>query len=299
MTTPKRLPTPAWPAVDLPTPTAPSVVVTGVFDGVHRGHAALLEAAAGLVPDAGVFAVTFDPPPTPVTGLLVPLERRLDLLAPAQTAVLAPRQWQGVPAAVYLSALAAKGTLAGLVMGQNHRFGQGGAGDAAFAADWCAHQGIAFAALPAVAHEGVGISSSRIRQAVADGAIVGANAMLGRAFCLWGRPEEGRHIAGANGVPTINLPLGEGLCVPHYGVYAARLSGVPAVVNLGVGPTFADGRAPRAEVHCLAAPPEGGEFCLELLDFLRPERPFPNPKALFGQVRRDIDTAKKTFGDMP
>ncbi len=307
---------------------APVAVAMGIFDGVHLGHRALLEAAVAWARARGgrAVAVTFWPHPERVlrpdgapcllqelgarlatlrtTGVddvaVLAFDRGLAALAPEEfvTTVLQPRFR---PQAVFV--------------GFNFRFGRGGAGDAAVLRDLCRRHGGEVHVLPPVSLGGQVLSSSLVRERLAAGDAAGAAAVLGRPYAVAGPVREGAGRGAGLGFPTANLEVPPGLCLPLAGVYAvlARVADEPSwrpgVANLGRRPTFAahpaaaaavpaDGAAsgalpPVLEVHLLdwTGDLRGCQVEVGFVTRLREERTFTGPGVLREQIAADAGLA--------
>jgi riboflavin kinase/FMN adenylyltransferase len=287
-----------------------TAVAIGVFDGVHRGHLAILAAAAAEAKHRGLrpVALTMDPHPSSVlrpdakTQLLYSLEHRLELLKAAgiRTAVilrfdraLARMSARDFSRKILGERLDAKAVF----VGTNFRFGRGAEGDAAFLQKEGALQGYTVRAVRPVRSGSGPVSSSRIRSAVAAGRFAEVRRLLGRDYSLFGTVVRGDGRGRRLGFPTLNLLLDHEL-LPPPGVYAVRArSGrdeYPGVFHLGPRPTF-DSSAIRAECHLLKAPKAslyGRRFELVPVKHLRPVRRFASPEALAAQIARDVRSAR-------
>jgi riboflavin kinase/FMN adenylyltransferase len=187
-----------------------------------------------------------------------------------------------------------------VVVGANFRFGHGRQGDVAALRALGAEVGFRVREVEPVAHEGAPISSSRIREALARGAVEAARVLLGRRFFVDGTVAAGAGRGRSLGVPTANItPDNETL--PGGGVYAGwcRLldapgaGPLPAVINVGRRPTFGGG-ATVVEAHLLgfAADLYGRRLRVEFEARLREERRFPGPRELLTQIQRDVQEAR-------
>jgi riboflavin kinase/FMN adenylyltransferase len=227
--------------VAVPDGWGPSVVTVGMFDGVHRGHRALLdrvvaEASARGLPAA---AVTFDRHPLAVLRpgaeppLLTTLDRRVELLGEAGMAAVLVLAFTRELSEVTAEAFATEVLFGHLgaravVVGENFRFGHKAAGDPALLAELGRPRGIDLVAVPLHAEGGETVSSTRVRAELAAGDVAAAAASLGRPFAL-----EGVVVAGDGrgrsllDMPTANLALPEGLALPADGVYAGHLAEPP------------------------------------------------------------------------
>jgi riboflavin kinase/FMN adenylyltransferase len=269
--------------------TARSVAV-GTFDGVHRGHRRVIEAAkaAGLP----TTVVTFDPHPRIVLGnqveLLTTLERRLELLRElgVETHVVpfTPELALATPEEFAESVLRPLGTEV-VVAGANFRFGRGRSGDL----DTLASLGFEVRPVPLVE----GISSSRIRQLLRAGEIEAAALLLGRAPEVEGTVVSGDARGGTLGFPTANLAVPGDLLVPAYGIYAGRAGDHRAAISIGVNPHYG-GEERRVEAFLLDFEGDlyGERLVLELWQRLREERAFASEQELIDQIGRDVEAAK-------
>ena len=282
----------------------PSAVTVGNFDGVHRGHRALLDGVVAAARARGLssLAMTFDPHPAAILAperaprLLMPVERRIELMAQSglDGIVLQPfdRAFSNLTAAQFLdrvlrTALGARC----LVVGPDFRFGAGRRGTA----ETLSGSGLDVVRVPQVSEEGRPISSSRIRDVVASGDVRLAGRLLGHPHEIIGKVIKGDGRGRKMGVPTANLDL-ETMLGPADGVYAGRVDlaegSFLAVVNIGVRPTVSAGRA--VEVHLLDfdGPLHGLRLVVRLDRRLREERRFPSLDALKEQIARDIEDAR-------
>jgi riboflavin kinase / FMN adenylyltransferase len=222
----------------LPEDMEPTVVTVGMFDGVHRGHRALLDRVAAEAARRGVpaAAVTFDRHPLAVLRpgseppLLTTLDRKAELLGQAGmdlvlvlpfTPELSEVTAEAFATGVLFDALAARA----VVVGENFRFGHKAAGDPALLASLAGPRGIDVVAVPLQAHNGEVVSSTRVRSELAAGDVAAAAASLGRPYAV-----EGVVVAGDRrgrpllGVPTANLAVPAGIALPADGVYAGHLT---------------------------------------------------------------------------
>ncbi len=267
-------------------------VALGTFDGVHRGHRRVLEAAlaAGPVPTV----VTFHPHPRRVLGygveLLTTLERRLELLAEvgiAETLVVDfSLEFQRVEpdefARDYLEAIGA----GVVVAGEDFRFGHRRAGDL----DLLARRGFDVRPVPLLE----GVSSSEIRRLLHEGDVVGAAALLGRPAEVEGTVVAGDARGGTLGFPTANLALPANLLVPGYGIYAGAALGTRAAISIGTNPHYG-GEELRVEAFLLgfAGDLYGRRLVVELWQRLRDERAFESEQALVDQIARDVEATER------
>jgi riboflavin kinase/FMN adenylyltransferase len=190
-----------------------------------------------------------------------------------------------------------------VVLGSNFRFGRGRRGDVPLLVRLGRDLGFDVFAVEPLWHDGAPISSSRIREALARGAVGPARELLGRAFFVDGEVVRGEERGRKLGIPTVNLALrNEALLRP--GVYAgfATILGDDvqhlAVANLGRRPTFGGGET-TLEAHLLDFDGDlyGRSMRLAFREFLRDERRFDGPEALVRQIRDDIATARRVLGE--
>lgn len=285
-------------------------VTIGNFDGVHRGHQALVRRIVERARlSAGTAAVlTFDPHPARV---LAPERAPAALTTPAQKLeLLAALGVEAVAVLPFTPAVAAlapeefvRAVLAGalgarqVVVGEGFRFGRRQSGDAAGLARLGSAYGFAVEAVAPVLDDGQPVSSSRVREALARGDVDGARRLLGRAFFVDGLVVRGDGRGRSIGVPTANLEP-ENEILPASGVYAGQVrvadgSWRPAVVNRGTRPTFA-GLGEALEAHLLDYDGDlyGARLRLAFAARLREERRFASPQALVAQIRDDVARAR-------
>jgi riboflavin kinase / FMN adenylyltransferase len=266
-------------------------VAIGSFDGVHRGHGRVLEAAAAVGKPTTV--VTFWPHPRLVLGnkveLLTTLDRRLELLGAkgvdeALVIEFTPELASREPAEFARSLLRQIG--AGMIaVGENFRFGRAAAGDPSLL------QALGFEVEVVPMLEG--ISSSRIRSLLQSGEVREAAQLLGRPAEVEGTVVLGDRRGGTLGYPTANLDVGPDLLVPAYGIYAGAALGHRAAVSIGVNPHYG-GDERRIEPHLLDFDGDlyGRRLIVELWQRLRDERVFPSEEELVEQIARDVEQTR-------
>jgi riboflavin kinase/FMN adenylyltransferase len=286
----------------------PTAIALGSFDGLHQGHRRVIAAisppaSSALVPTV----VSFWPHPRevlfeePRLRLDLPAEK-LHLLEPLGIAQLVLAAF--TPEAFVAEVLAGQLQARQVAVGENFRFGAGRSGDAADLAAIGAAHGIAVTVLPILRDGMERVSSSRIRRALAAGAIAEAARLLERPYRFSGRVVRGRGLGRGLGWPTANLQVDGRKFLPLEGVYAAwvRLGVGPplaAVMNLGPQPTV-DPTAPSAvEVHVLDRELElvGADLEVQPVALLRCQRPFPSLEALSAQIGADADQARRLLRD--
>jgi len=270
----------------------PRAVAIGSFDGVHRGHQAVLAAVVetGLAP----MAITFDPHPRIALGnrvdLITTLERRLELIGEAgiETTLVAsfdPELQQLPPEAFAERYLTATGVEA-VVAGEDFRFGVRRSGDLALL------ERLGFEVL--VAPEVEGVSSTSVRAALAEGAMSGAARLLGRPYELDGTVVAGDQRGGTLGYPTANLRLGPDLACPRFGIYAGAALGHRAAVSIGTNPHYG-GTERRIEPYLLDFEGDlyGRRLVVELWERLRDEEVFDSEEDLVAQIAVDVEATRR------
>jgi riboflavin kinase/FMN adenylyltransferase len=281
----------------------PVYLAIGIFDGVHRGHRALIEEAQADAKKTGGTAVvmTFEPHPMmffqraePPLRLSSPRHKEL-LLARQGATHLAVLPFEagraGQTAEEFVEELrAACRPLGGVVVGADWKFGKGRAGDVGLLKRM---GGFEVDGIPAVTIQGKPISSTAIRLAVARGDLALAEEALGRPYAVFGRVVPGRRLGRELGFPTANLET-DGFQLPPDGVYAVLVrigeKTFAGVANLGVRPTVSRGDKRMLEVHLLVFEGDlyGLEIEVEFLRFVREEKKFGSMEELRAQIGRDV-----------
>jgi riboflavin kinase/FMN adenylyltransferase len=305
-------------AVAIPEDARGASVAIGNFDGVHRGHRAVIDSAAQSARRLGarLGVVTFEPHPREVVrpGERVPrltlFRRKAELLRDhgVEELFVVPfdRALMRVTAEEFVTGtLVERLGVRAVAAGTNFRFGHGRRGDVATLQAAGARHGFAFVAVPPVQDDGP-ISSSRIRTLLADGDVVRAAALLGYAYAVDGIVRLGDRRGRTIGFPTANVhPIDSRVLLPAIGVYAVRVGlgrgpvtiWRPAVANLGRRPTF-DGRTLLLEVHLLdgAADLYGQRLRVAFVERLRGEHRFAGVAELRAQIERDCARARTIHG---
>lgn len=289
-----------------------SVVAVGVFDGVHLGHQRLLhellEMASSLegVPTAVTFA---NHPDQVLRGtsppLLVSVPHRLRLLRRAGVQRLVLLEFDDrlrqLTARAFAEQVLVRGLRAkGLLLGYDSALGKNREGTPARFKELGGELGFAVREGAPFEVDGVAVSSTAIRDAIARGDLPAAQRYLGRWPSVFGPVVKGAGRGKMLGFPTANVAPQTSVLPPN-GVYAveAILDGnvLPGVANLGVRPTFQSGSAPVLEVHLLAFAGElyGKDLEVCFLQFLRPEQKFANTAQLQQQITRDVARAREVL----
>ncbi len=287
----------------------PAAIALGNFDGVHRGHQAVIRPVLNDACLPGLPTVaTFDPHPREFFSG----ERRLLLTPQAEKAAileaLGVKQWVLLRFDRQMAALspkdfvdrvlAAQLQVTCVCVGEGFRFGRARAGTTAELQALCQPHGIGVRVVGLEKFAGERISSSRIREALTAGEVSEANRLLGRPYTLTGTVVAGQQLGRTLGFPTANLAVPPEKLLPRFGVYSVRVSGqdLPetlGVANLGCRPTVA-GRAPTVEVHLLdwSGDLYGRVLTAHLRQFLRPEQKFSSLAALKAQIAADCASAR-------
>ena len=301
----------------LPSGAGGAAVAIGNFDGVHRGHRRVIEAAAATARHLGapLGVVTFEPHPREVVnpGLLVPrltgFARKAELFEALGVEELFVLPFDRAMMQLGAEAFAGEiliGRLAlrAIAAGQNFRFGNNRSGDVRTLARLAARLGYGFEAVPGLEDDGP-VSSSRIRDLLAAGEIAMVNRLLGYPYAVDGVVRPGDRRGRTLGFPTANVhPLDQRVVLPATGVYAvrvgrgrgARMTWHPGVANLGRRPTF-DGRSLLLEVHLLEGGRDlyGERLRVTFVERLRGERKFAGIDELKAQIERDCLSARHSL----
>lgn len=287
-------------------------IAVGNFDGVHRGHAALLAALAiqARAHAGPATAITFDPHPV---ELLRPGQTPPALTTPGERARLLHDlgadhvvTLRTTPALLRLTAeeffrrvVHERFGARAVVEGPNFGFGRGRAGTVETLGTLCNAAGIALTVVQPVQLDGE-VSSSRIRAALRVGHVEDAERLLGRPYRLHGTVGPGQRRGASLGFPTANLTELHTM-VPGDGVYAARArqdgAAWPAAVNVGPNPTFGED-ARKVEVHLIGFHGDlyGRQLEIDFVRRLRDTRPFGSVTELVAQLRRDVEQARVAAG---
>jgi riboflavin kinase/FMN adenylyltransferase len=296
-------------------PPKPLHLAIGMFDGIHRGHRAVVDAAVHSARTNGALSgvLTFWPHPSALfrpenpTRLIQPAATKARMLNGLGVDVVITLQFTPELAAVeaeeFLPWLKRRlPRLEAVYVGENFRFGHARRGDVALLIASGRQHGVRVFSAPRVNLDGEPISSTRIRAQLEAGDIEAANALLGYAYFAHGYVTPGKQLGRTIGFPTLNVAWSPELR-PRLGVYAVRIRGgesspwLPAVANYGLRPTVENTTEPRLEVHVLGdcALGEGDHVKVEWLRFLRPEMKFASVDDLRTQIARDRAAAGQFF----
>jgi riboflavin kinase/FMN adenylyltransferase len=288
-------------------------ITIGNFDGVHRGHQALIARAKELAASVRgpVVVVTFDPPPHQVLYAgterqpLTTVAERAELLhAVGADHVIVLRTSRELlalsPEAFFEDMIARQIGAKAIVEGYDFRFGRGRVGTNATLRELCANAQMEFAEVEAFTLNGEAVSSSRVRSAIVSGDVSRATELLNREYAIRGTVVTGAQRGRTIGFPTANLGDVQTV-LPGNGVYAVRaiLDGKewPAAANIGPNPTFGED-ARKIEVHLIgfAGDIYGATLRVQFVSRLRETKPFRNVDELVQQLRHDIAHATSVLG---
>ena len=294
----------------------PSTLAIGNFDGVHRGHQALLGAMIDDARRHGRQAglLTFDPHPTAVLrpdrvhSYLTTMAERLEALAelPLDFAVVYPFSLETArtPARSFIAQVQQALKLAALWVGPDFALGRNREGDVSALRDMGEELGFSVHVIEPQVLDGEELRSGRIRGYLLDGDVQGAAQQLGRPYQVTGQVVAGAQRGRSIGFPTANLAVPEGRLLPANGVYAtwAHLDDDPlmrgrrlaSVTNIGVRPSFDNGQR-TVEAHLLDFDGDlyGRPLTLQFAARLRPEQRFPGVDALIAQIGQDAAAARR------
>ena len=297
-----------------------AAIVIGNFDGVHRGHQALIETARRLADNTGgeVVALTFDPHPARLLApglappLIVSLQRRAQLLAEAGVDVVVVEPFTHAFAAIEAEAFGSEVLgrdlrAAHVVVGYDFSFGKGRRGDTAMLADLGERHGFGVSVVRRVSIHGLTCSSTKVREFVLEGRVEGASVLLGRPFEITGTVVRGAGRGRAIGYPTANIQ-DEAELLPKAGIYAARAQllddgGVVvashlAALSVGTNPTFVAGGGLTVEAYLLDFEGDlyGRRLRVQLIERLRDELRFDSVAALTAQIAADVARTRELVG---
>lgn len=291
------------------------VIALGNFDGVHAGHQAVLSRARALAHAQGVplAVMAFEPHPrrffNPALPVLriAPFAEKARLLRAAGVDYFHVAHFNAAFASLSADAFVRDILLDGLkvshvVTGHNFAFGHKRQGDSAYLAERAAALGFGYTQVDAASREGEVYSSSAVRNALSEGDVVAASAILGRTYAMRGLVIHGDQRGRTLGFPTANIRPSP-LFLPKAGVYAVRMrlqrgetdgELMDGVANLGTRPTV-DGHQLRLEVHLFDRDIDlyGRKVTVAFEAFIRAERKFDGLDALKGQISQDSTHARQ------
>jgi len=292
----------------------PCAVTIGNFDGVHRGHQAMFARLKAAAAERGLATavMTFEPHPREVftpeqaPARLTSLREKMELFKShaIDRMVLArfSRRFASLSAEEFIERILITGIQARWVLiGDDFRFGAKRAGDFALLKQCGEARGFEVESLPSVLVGGVRVSSTAVREALAQGELARAAQFLGRPYSISGRVVHGDKLGQELGYPTANIQMKHNK-PPLSGIFAVELCGIDGcrlrgVASLGVRPTVKQNGAATLEVHVFDFHERiyGAHVRVDFLHKLRDEEKFPDLPALIAQIARDVADAKDFF----
>ena len=292
-----------------------AVLALGNFDGVHRGHQAVLDRGAGIARkhDAALGVMTFDPHPRlffkPTTQLftLSPLERKLELLAAFGIDFTTVLGFDGDLAALtaeeFIDEIICKQWQAAhVIVGYNFFFGKGRGGSPQLLQERGAEKGFGVTVIDPASDDGEVFSSSAVRDLLRVGNVREAAEVLGHWWTITGSVERGAGRGTGMGYPTVNVMLEAGQAL-HHGIFASRVwvdgHRFDGAAYNGRRPTFDNGIA-KLEVFLFDFNESlyGHRIDVELIDFIRPDEAFENAEALMVQMDKDCTRAREILKEI-
>ncbi len=291
----------------------PTAIAIGNFDGVHRGHGALLERLCDVARESRLppTILTFEPHPreffSPVSApaRLSTLREKLELLADTGVEQAMVCRFNKAFAALSADQFIEQVLIGGLrarhlIIGDDFRFGKGRAGDFALLQVAGRQFGFSVEAMGSITVDDERVSSSGVRAALAAGDMEHAARLLGRPYIIDGKVTQGQQLGRQWGFPTANIRIKHNP-LPMTGVFAVEVGGLgdmplPGVANLGIRPTVG-GTRPLLEVHLFDFDRDiyGAHISVRFVHKLRNEQRFPNFDALKAQIAADAATARAFF----
>lgn len=284
----------------------------GFFDGVHRGHAALLQRVKAQAAELGAeaAAITFDRHPAAFIGLIPPpilsapqdraflaekicgIDRMLCLPFDHSVAAMSPEDFVERVLRDELHAV-------GVTVGANYTFGAGGRGNAETMRTLCGAKGMAFSVVEPVLENDEPVSSTRVRATLAEGNMELAERLLGHPHMMTGLVGHGQRVGRRMHFPTANLQLDDKIALPRSGVYVSRTElsdgrQIPSVTNIGTRPTVDERDEVTIETHLIDANEElyGAEIRIWFRKYLRPVMKFASLAELAARISEDAETAR-------
>lgn len=294
-------------------PKRDTLLTIGVFDGVHLGHRHLMSKLTELArkQDKLSGVITFSRNPkevlTPDTSLplLTDIERRIELIKDEGVDEVVPltftTELANLTPKEFLELLKKQLRMKGLVVGPDFALGKNREGNTNVLRQLGEAMGFSLTVVPPLKLDGEVVSSTAIRQALAEGDMRRAQKLMGRPFRLHGRVVRGdRRGSDKLGFPTANLDIGQEQALPADGVYTSRAfidnQAYPAMTNIGFQPTFG-GDKRLVEVYLMDYRGDlyGRELAIEIIERLRGEIKFETPEELKKQIAEDVKRGKATL----
>ncbi len=292
----------------------PCALSIGNFDGIHRGHRALLQRVVSVAAERGLAAaaLTFEPHPreffAPQQAPLRVANLRDKIAGLQQVGIERvcvqhfTRRFASLSAESFIEQILVAGCrMRWLIVGDDFRFGARRGGDVAMLRQWGAAGGFEVEQMPAVMQAGERVSSSRIRAALHAGDMAGAAALLGHPYAISGRVMHGAKLGRQLGFPTLNLRVAHRRPAVH-GIFAVRVHGIgphpwPGVASVGLRPTIDDSGRWLLEAHVFDFSGEvyGHLVRVEFVQKLRDEARFDSIQALTSAIQGDAERARALF----
>ncbi len=290
------------------------MVVLGTFDGLHRGHRAVLERGLKLAEKQNLVStvLTFNPEPRAFFQNLRPEQRRL-LTREDKLNIIKRSEYDSCveleftdklavmsPADFFYSLLVNKLNVKAVCVGYNFKFGARGQGTTSRLRELADENDVELELCPPVEYAGQPVSSSRIRELIKEGKMRRARELLTRPYTVLEVIQPGRGKGKELGFPTLNFPLVNTIS-PLCGVYLVWLGTerrIPAVANYGRNPAISELRIPVLEVHSLSGKPEfkvGEKTHVYFEKFVRREIDFETEQQLKNKICEDVEQARKYF----
>lgn len=290
----------------------PVAVALGMFDGVHRGHRKVIEAALNYRGNYQTAVLTFTtkkarPKQKASQKDILTAEGRLALLERLGVDVTYIPDFeefrQMEPENFVREILCRRLRAKVICCGEDFRFGRNAEGDVALLQKLGAELGVKIEVVSPVLEDGYPVSSTRIRQCLLEGDIPKANLLLGYRYFIEGVVVYGKQLGRTMECPTVNQELSPNICIPKFGVYVSttHIDGkeYPSITNVGKKPTIQGDRMPLAETHIIGIDRHlyGQTLRVTLYRFIRGEMRFESLEELSRSIHRDIHTATLYFKD--
>ena len=284
-----------------------AVLTAGTFDGVHRGHWAILQEVVAHAKEAGGESVliTFDPHPRKLLfpdqplGIITPLQQKIDLILDRgiDHVVVVPftRAFAGLSASEYIEQFLVRLFRPhSIVIGYDHRFGQDRKGGLELLQKYAADNHYKVTEIPAQLIDAASVSSTRIRKSLTEGCVEDAAHMLGRLYSVAGTVVHGNKLGRTIGYPTANLePADKEQLIPGRGIYAVKAvcdgETYGAMLSIGFNPTVTDKKELKIEANIFDFDQDiyGRQIAIQFVRKLRDEQKFESLEALKQQLHQD------------